>query len=603
MTESGSAAGALVFYAVRSAGNAVRRRLKRLSEPRYLVGLAAGLAYVGLVLVRPGRPSVRAAAAGPWPVEFLGVAQMAVAAVLLLGTALLWLFRGSEASLSLTEGEAQFLFSAPLSRSAVVHFALVRSQLRVLSGVLIALLFSRPDSAAGLLRSALAGWIFFSVVNLHLLGVGFTKAAWAERSAGRRRAAKLVVTLLALAAIAFVVAAGTEALARAAGAPAGRRGVSTVALEGAILTGTLGRPLFAVLYPFRLLVAPLLAPGAGAFLATLPAALGLLVLHYVWVLSTNARFEDATLAGAARRAAERARRARGNLPALPGEKKRLVAPFPLVPTGRPEVAIVWKNLAAWNRSALRTQLLGVAGLFTVLFLAAALFRTAAADNIAAIVLAVLGVVGAVLAIMIPAGARCDLRGDLEQAAVLKTWPVSPAALVVAEMLAPLWITLLVLGASLGGLLAITAGRAVRGAGGFPGPFAGLGGLSGLLPAGLAAILFLPPFVLLLLLGQNAATLAFPAWFPPGQKRTRGLEQFGIRLVAAVATLALLAVALLPSGLLVALVLLLGGKALGLWAIPLAALLASIPLWAEAAAAVALLAKLWERFDPSLDLSA
>jgi hypothetical protein len=35
--------------------------------------------------------------------------------------------------------------------------------------------------------------------------------------------------------------------------------------------------------------------------------------------------------------------------------------------------------------------------------------------------------------------------------------------------------------------------------------------------------------------------------------------------------------------------------------PLAALLASLPLWAEAAAAVALLSKLWERFDPSLDL--
>ncbi len=596
-----SAGGALVFYAVRSAGNAVRRRLKRLAEPRYLIGFAAGLAYVGLVLFRPGRPSTRAAAAGPWPVEFLGVAQVAVAALLLLGTALLWIFRGSEASLSLTEGEAQFLFSAPLSRSAVVHFALVRSQLRVLSGVLIALLFSRPDSVAGLFRSALAGWIFFSVVNLHLLGVGFTKASWAERPAGRRRAAKIAMTVLALAAVAFVVAAGTEALARAAGAPAGRHGVSSVALEGAILTGTLGRPLYAVLYPFRLLIAPLLAPGTAVFLAALPGAFGLLVLHYVWVLGTNARFEDATLAGAARRAADRARRERGSLPALPGEKKRHAVPFRLAAEGRPEVAIVWKNLVAWNRTALKTQLLGIAVLLGVLFLGAALFRQPEADQIAAVVLAVLGVLGVILAITIPSGLRNDLRGDLEQAAVLKTWPVSPAALVVSEMLAPLWITLLVLGAGLGGAFAVSAGRALRGAGGLAGPLGGFGGLAGLVPAGLAAVLFLPPFALLLLLGQNAATLAFPAWFPPGQKRARGLEQFGIRLVAAMATLALLAVALLPSGLLVALVLVLGGKALGLWVLPLSALLASLPLWAEAVAAVALLARLWERLDPSLDL--
>ncbi|HUM00943.1 MAG TPA: putative ABC exporter domain-containing protein [Thermoanaerobaculia bacterium] len=603
MSAPGSATNALVFYATRSAGNAVRRRLKRLTEPRYLIGLAAGLAYVGLVLVRPGRPSARAAAAGPWPVEFLGVAQLAVAAILLLGTALLWIFRGSQASLSLSEGEAQFLFSAPLSRNAVVHFALVRSQLRVLSGVLIALLFSRPDSWTGLLRSALAGWIFFSVVNLHLLGVGFTKAAWAERPAGRRRATKVVVTLLALAALAFVVAAGTEALVRAAGAPAGRRGVSPVALEGAILTGTLGRPLFALLYPFRLLVAPLLAPGAGVFLRTLPGAVGLLVLHYVWVLGTNARFEDATLAGAARRAAERGRRERGNLPALPGERKRHAVPFRLAARGRPEVAIVWKNLAAWNRTALRSQLLGVAGLIAALFLAAALLRQPEADQIAGVVLVVLGVVGVILAPTIPAGLRNDLRGDLEQADVLKTWPVSPAALVVGEILAPLWITVLALFAGLGGALAVSAGRALRGAGGVAGPFGGLDALSGLVPVALAAVLFVPPFSLLLLLGQNAATLAFPAWFPPGQKRARGLEQFGIRLVAAVATVALLAIALLPSGLLVALVLLLGGKALGLWALPLSALLASLPVWAEAAAAVALLAKLWERFDPSLDLGA
>ena len=601
MSGSGSPRRVLVFYAVRSTANAVGRRLRRLAEPRYLIGLAVGLAYVGMVLFRPGRPSIRGAPPGPWPMEFSGVAQLFAAATLLVGAGLVWLFRGSEASLSLTEGEAQFLFSAPLPRSSVVHFALLRSQLRVLSGVVIALLFSRPSSAAGFLRSALAGWILFSTVNLHLMGIGFTKAGWKERTPAIRRAATAALTLLALATIAFVVAAVTEGLARAAGAPLSRRGFSIVALEGALLSGSLGRPLLAILYPFRLLVAPLFAPTGAMFVKALPAALGVLVLHYVWVVGTNVRFEDATIEGAARRAAERERRQRGNLPALPGETRRRFAPFRLGAAGRAEIAITWKNLAAVSRMPLRAQLLAVGALIALLFLSSAAFRQPEADQAAVATMAVLGALGLILAIVIPSGLRNDLRGDLEHAAVLKSWPVAPAALVVGEILAPLWAGFLALAAGLGGALAIAAGRAFRGAAEAPGPLQSLAGAGGLVPAALGAILLLPPLTLLLLLGQNAATLAYPAWFPPGQKRTRGLEQFGIRLVAAVATLALLAIALIPSALVVAALFLAGGRALGFWAIPLAALLASLPLWGEAVAAVALLARLWGRFDPSLDL--
>ena len=178
--------------------------------------------------------------------------------------------------------------------------------------------------------------------------------------------------------------------------------------------------------------------------------------------------------------------------------------------------------------------------------------------------------------------------------------MSAGALVVGELAAPLWITLLSLVAGVGGALAVSAGRAVAG-GAAPGPLGGLDLPSTLLPGAIATFLLIPPLGLLLLLGQNAATLAFPAWFPPGQKRIRGLEQFGIRLAAALVTLVLLGLALVPSGLLVALALYLAGPTPGVWLLPVGAFVASLPLWGEAAAAVALLARLWERFDPSLDL--
>ncbi len=600
MSPAASPAGALLFFAARSTANTVSRRLRRLTQARYLVGLTVALAYIALVLIRPGRPAMRgAAAAGPWPVELTTVVQLGAAAVLLVGAALVWLFRGSEASLSLTEGEAEFLFAAPIPRSAVVHFSLLRSQLRVLFGVLVALLFSRPSSVAGLLRSALGGWLLFSTVNLHLLGVGFTKAAWKERGTARRRTITIVSTLLALAVVIFAVTALSEIGVRAAAAVA-RRESTVIAVESAVVSGVLGRVLLTVLFPFRAVVAPLFAPTAAAFAAALPAALLLLALHYAWVVRTNVRYEDATLEGAARRAAERARR-RGELPALPGEGRRRSAPFVLAPGGRPEVAILWKNVTAWSRTPLRTHLRWFLALGLLLGTAGALSRSPATDRATGIVLVVVAVVAPFLALMLPSGLRIDLRRDLAIADVLRSWPVGPVGLVVAEVAAPFWVCVLILLGGVLGAVSLSIGRALRGAAEIAGPLGGLDSPERLAPAALTALLVVPPLSLLLVLGQNAATLALPAWFPPGPQRSRGLEQMGINLLTAFVSLVALALAILPAAALAFPVLYFGSASLHSWVLPLAALLGSLPLWAEAAVAVFLLAKMWERFDPALDL--
>jgi len=598
MSAAPSAAGALLFFALRSAENAARRRLRRLTEARYALGLAIAVAYIAFVLVRPGRPGLRgAAAAAPLPVAWTTVGLLAASGALLLGAALVWLFRGSEASLSLTEGEAEFLFAAPIPRSAVVHFALLRSQLRVLLGVLAALLFSRPSSAAGLLRSALGAWILFSTVNLHVLGVGFTKAAWKERSPLRRRTTALLATLLALALLGFAAAALAEIAVRVARSP---RSPGVLSVEAAVATGVLGRPLLALLLPLRAVVAPLFAPTAAAFAAALPASLLVLALHYVWVVRTNVRYEDATIAGAARRAAERARR-RGELPALPGEAKRRSVPFRLEPAGRPETAIVWKNLAAWSRTPLATRLGGVVALGPLAFAAGAFLSSPAGDQATAVALLVLSTLTPLLALLLPSGLRLDLRRDLADAALLRSWPVRPAGLVAAELAAPFSIGLLVL---VGGALAtvgLSAGRALRGATALSGALGGIGAPDRLFPAVLTAFLVIPPLSLLFLLGQNGATLAFPAWFPPGPQRSRGLEQMGINLLTFAASFVALALAVVPAAVLALPVLYLGRGLPGAWSFPLAALLGSLPLWGEAAFGVLLMARMWERFDPSVDL--
>jgi hypothetical protein len=72
----------------------------------------------------------------------------------------------------------------------------------------------------------------------------------------------------------------------------------------------------------------------------------------------------------------------------------------------------------------------------------------------------------------------------------------------------------------------------------------------------------------------------------------------MRLLSMFATLFLLIIALIPSGLLVALLFFAAWKTLGLWTLPFAGALAALPVLAEAAGGVFLLAKLFERFDPS-----
>ncbi|MBI5443757.1 MAG: hypothetical protein HY900_21420 [Deltaproteobacteria bacterium] len=112
------------------------------------------------------------------------------------------------------------------------------------------------------------------------------------------------------------------------------------------------------------------------------------------------------------------------------------------------------------------------------------------------------------------------------------------------------------------------------------------------------MLLVPPASALVLLVQNVAVLAFPAWFSELGRRSAGFEATGIRLLAFLATLLTLAVACLPGVLLAAPVLYFGLGPLGPAALPLAAIAASMPFWALIWGGVKLVGFLWDRFDPS-----
>jgi ABC-2 type transport system permease protein len=599
-----SPASLLGFYLVRSARNALAQKLRRLREPRYLVGLLLGIGYFAFILGRPNAPRARMRSGLPVTPQILGILLPAGAAVLAVVVLLGWLFRRGNPSLPLSEGEIQFLFPAPLKRRAVLHFALLRSQIGVFFSSFIVTLVLGRRAAGPAWQTGLGLWILLTALHFHFMALAFTKARWGERPAGRRLATKAVATAVVLAVLSILAVTIAAGLRRASEGLQAGRVASLTSLEAVFLTGPLGPLPFWILSPFRWVLAPLFAPSPTFFLARLPAALAVLLVQYVWVVRTNVSFEDATLENAARRAQVRARRGAGRLEALPPDRKRTLVPFPLGASGRPETAIVWKNLLSWRRSSL-ARLGGIALASAVLlFVASAAFSFPDSDAVSRTAVVMCFGAGVFVSSMLPMTLRNDLRGDLERADVLRLWPIPAVRLVAAELLAPILLSTLLLWGSLTAALAISGGRAARahffGRAHSAFPAVWFDRFGNLLPGALAVAVFFPAFVALILVVQNGVVLAFPAWFPPGRRRAAGLEQSGMRILSMLATLLLLTIALIPSGLLVALLFFAAWKTLGTWTLPVAGVLAVLPVLAEVSAGIFLLAKLFERFDPSLE---
>ena len=570
-----------------------------------MVGFLIGAAYFAMLFMRPSRAGRPPAPPG-LPGHLGEILLLAGAAALAAAALLAWLFRKGQPSLGLSEAEIQFLFPAPVSRRALLHYALLKAQFPViLSALILTIVSGRRGNGTAILTGA-GLWLLLTAVHIHKLALSFTKARWNELPPASRRATKFAAFAVAGSALGMlVVTFGAGVFAGGSGP--GRGALSLGGLLGTLRSGPFGPAPFAFLAPFRWILAPLLAPTAHAFLLALPPALCLVSVLYACVALTAVRFEEATLSQASRRAALRARRDAGRLETPPSEKRRGRVPFRLAPRGRPEFAIVWKNLLAWKRTSLALQAV-VAGSLAAAFFAASAFLTAPSADAAAAIgsMTCLGAT-ALLALVAPLGFRIDLRGDLEYAAVLKTWPLPSARLVLAELGAPALVAVLY---SCGGIaiaFAIALGRAARAA--FPGTALAAPSSSAsasflrfevLVPVALTVAVLLPSFVALALVVQNASVLAFPAWFPAGRKRAVGLEQSGLRILSFLGTSLVLALALVPAALLAGPLIFFTFGSLGFWSLPIAAVFAALPVLAEAAGGVFLLARLFERFDPARD---
>ena len=581
-----SAPNALFYLYGTSLWNSLVQRVKRLRQPKYLMGAIAGGAYFYFFFFRHVFRSSAQVAAGPVSPEtatlWLPVAALVLAVLVVIG----WILPSGRAALLFTEAGVAFLFPAPLTRRMLIHSQLLRSQIAIFfSAFFLTFVFRRGSMFGGnTLTHAIGWWLILSTLNLHLLGASFVREWMLDLGLkpGRRRLVLLGILAVVLVgcwlAVRHTIAAPTDADTTGLTAMA--------AYANRVLTTP---PLSWVLFPFQLVVAPYFAASWSGFLLALGPALLLMVLHYFWVVRTEVSFEEASLDLAARRAeriaAYRAGRWRSTRD-LP--KKPRPEPFALAARGWIPLAYLWKNLIALGSFyRLRTWL--IAG-----GVAIAAINWLGADPTRLPLLKIVGAIALMFtvwtALFIPMMLRREMQQTLEHMDIVKSYPLAGWQVVLGGLVTPMtlmvfieWWLLLVAVLALGShthdrTLVILLGA-----------------------AGVA--LLLPPLCGLMLCIPYAGVLYFPAWAQPvGTQSAGGIEVMGQRLIFMLGYVVVLIVAVLPAAGVGGVVFFLANAFLGhVTALILTAVTASVLLCAELVGAVYWLGGKVEDFDLSTEL--
>ena len=578
---------ALRYLLAHSLLNSVLFRLRRLRQPKYLVGAIFGAAYFyfyfyrflfggggGKVGLHGGGPSLVSDAF--WPM--LGAAILFVATMLLA-----WVMPDSRAAIAFTEAEIAFLFPAPIARRTLIIHKLLKSQFALLLISLFFTLITGRFRAGSEAWFRMGGWwIILNTLNMHRIGASFALQRLRER--GMANWTRRILALLVVAAVAL----GVEVT---------RRSLPPLPADPAALAMWLPQlasagPMQYVLVPFRLVVSPYFTHTLASFLAALWPALGIMALHFICVVRADVSFEEAAIASAQKRATFLAAHRRGEHPLFAGKGKAKTPLWQLGTTGFAPFAFLWKSLLRFGG---RRSLALWAIFFTTLAGAAWYLRehVTGKPTTSSITLAAIIGIGCYLSLLfslITLGqhAAKQLRQGIADMDLLKTYPIPGWQLALGELLGPFllgaflqWSAL-----SIGGYLA-SAFLVKR---------PDIQQSIWLLSAGLAVLL--PMLNIAMAILPSAAALLFPGWLKPQEAATPGIENTGLRLLLGIGQLLAIAIALVPPAFL-------GGCAwfaIGKWTHHLEWQIAftaatALPILAmEAALGIAWLGNLYDRYD-------
>jgi hypothetical protein len=491
--------------------NRILRRLRRLREPRYLLGaiVGAGYLYFSVIARMWGAGGRRARRGRPATDE-----DLTLPALLALGppiggltlfavTVVCWLLPVDASLLDFSDAEVQFLFPAPLTRRQLIIHRLLRSQLGLLFASLApALLY--PSASIGMrLRTAVAMWVLLVTGKVYFTGVTIARGHVRSADYAARRTARL--PLLVVAAAAAVV---FGSVMRAFVAQAGTGSDVITRLVEAMTSGAVR----IVLSPFVALARPLFTASFASFVVAMVPAIAVLAATVWWVLYSDETFQADVTELAARQ--QESRTAPGPAIHTRASNWRLAA------AGPTETLFFWKNgMQALRRANSLTLLrVGVPMLFLVVALTSLRLSARDAQGPAALLGMFALFAAAFAAFLGPQIVRTDLRSDLEHLELLRTWPVKPASVVRGEMLWP------------GSVVTATAWFALTCAVSFSAAAFPAWPLMWRSSSALAAFLLAPAVVFGQYTVHAAATVLFPAWVPLGDQRPRGLDAMGQRLI-------------------------------------------------------------------------
>jgi len=284
------------------------------------------------------------------------------------------------------------------------------------------------------------------------------------------------------------------------------------------------------LYPFHLIVAPTFARSIAEWRVVILPALGMFLLHALWVMRTDAAFEDAAIEASAERARRvEAFRGRRSFATITGPKAGRSS-LRLAAQGHPALAILWKNMLCLRRTV---QLRLFVGPLAMAIAFGAAVASAGGDT-AGFVSVTAGTFALMMVVFGGRLIRNDLRHDMLHLPMLKSLPVASSHVIFAEVasaalpMAALQLVLVLI-SYFGSLFASRQ------------PIPGSIRL---------AVVVASPIAVLALNGalitvQNGMAVLFPAWVRLGSGVSTGVEALGQNVLAMMANLVTLGIALIP----------------------------------------------------------
>jgi hypothetical protein len=409
----------------------------------------------------------------------------------------------------------------------------------------------------------------FSSMALHRVCASMTRVSLLEHGVSGLK--RRVVTL---AVVVAVVAAAAVSIARAAATlpSLDPRDPRVWLSASSAWADAHPRALSWLLFPVAAMVRVTSSTTAVQFVAALPVAVAVFGIHYVWAMSTDVAFEEAS-AEAAKKVARRIDDMRaGRL----GGIARTAPLFRLGAVGAPWIAIFWKNLIAGMRVS-RQQVVA----WAVVLVSCPLAFSALAGPGWRSSLGPLAIGMTVFtALLGPHMLRNDLRQDVDRMDILRSYPMRGRDIVLGELLAPL----VMLSVVEWGLLAVAVALGLAG-----------GGRAVCLVACGCAVP-VPAMTACVLVLRNLGALWAPSWAGASGQSVRGIEAFGQRLLVIFGTLATLAIVMVPAGGAAAGVGFLLWPWLGLGVAPVVGLVAGGVALAEAYGGVILAGRAFEEFD-------